>query len=126
VFLYIIVIYYFKRVSKLIQLDWDVSTITPGDYTVQYEITDTAYDTFMSEVYPASKAKGISTGEALKKYLRDEFERMLTEKLREMRAEGTLGSGIKISEVKIADIVFAFDNSELIDLLRERGGHIMY
>jgi len=37
---YIIVIYAFKRVSRLKQLDWDIQTITPGDYTVQYEITD--------------------------------------------------------------------------------------
>lgn len=29
-------------------------------------------------------------------------------------------------EVKIADIVFAFNNSELIKLLRLRGAHIMY
>ena len=33
---------------------------------------------------------------------------------------------IKITEVKIADIVFAFNNAELIQLLRARGGHIMY
>ena len=33
---------------------------------------------------------------------------------------------IKISEVKIADIVFAFSNAELIQLLRTRGQHIMH
>jgi hypothetical protein len=32
-------IYFLKRDSKLDQLDWDVGTITPGDYTMQYEIT---------------------------------------------------------------------------------------
>ncbi len=33
---------------------------------------------------------------------------------------------IKISEVKIADIVFAFDNAELIKLLKLRGYYIKY
>jgi hypothetical protein len=33
--------------------------------------------------------------------------------------------GIKITEVKIADISFAFNNAELINLLKERGGHIV-
>jgi hypothetical protein len=39
--------YGFKRVSKLNQLDWDIQTITPGDYTSQYEITDKAYNWFL-------------------------------------------------------------------------------
>jgi hypothetical protein len=85
VFLYIIVIYYFKRVSKLIQLDWDVSTITPGDYTVQYEITDTAYDTFMREIYPESKARGISTGEALKNAEKGKRIEALAQELRSLK-----------------------------------------
>jgi hypothetical protein len=32
---------------------------------------------------------------------------------------------LKITEVKIADIVFAFNNTKLIELLRKRGGFIM-
>jgi len=66
-----IVIYWFKRVSKLTQLDWDIQTITPGDYTVQMEITDTMYDTFLREEYPKSKSNGISPGRALKTYLKE-------------------------------------------------------
>ena len=33
------------------QLDWDISTITPGDYTLQYEITTDAYNHFLNEIY---------------------------------------------------------------------------
>jgi hypothetical protein len=43
-----------------------------------------------------------------------------------MKAQGTASSGISITEVKIADISFAFDNAELIKLLKLRGAHIMY
>lgn len=46
-FFFSIAIYFQKRESKMVQLDWDVSTITPGDYTLQYEITDEAYTYFL-------------------------------------------------------------------------------
>lgn len=42
-----ICVYYLKRDSKLDQLDWDIETITPGDYSAQYEITDKAFDWFV-------------------------------------------------------------------------------
>jgi hypothetical protein len=40
VLIYMTVIHYFKRHSDLSQLKWDMQTITPGDYTMQLEITD--------------------------------------------------------------------------------------
>lgn len=44
------------------QLDWDIQTITPGDYTLQYEITDEAYHWFLNNVYypGAYEERGIS------------------------------------------------------------------
>lgn len=36
-----------------------------------------------------------------------------------------MASNIRISEVKIADISFAYNNAELIDLLKIRGGFII-
>lgn len=125
---YIIVIYYFKRVSKLNQLDWDIQTITPGDYTVQYEITDKAYKWFLaSDTYKKDKNRGMSVGESLKAYLKNELEKTLTDKLKEMKNDPLVDTqNINIQTVKIADIVFAFNNAELINLLRERGGHIMF
>lgn len=42
-----------------------------------------------------------------------------------MKREGDEeAENLKISEVKIADIVFAFNNEKLIRLLRKRGGFI--
>lgn len=73
VFAYIIVLYYFKRTSKLKQVDWDIQTITPGDYTVQYEITDQAYNWFLTNVYPSDKNKGISIGASLKTFMKNEI-----------------------------------------------------
>jgi hypothetical protein len=110
------------------QLDWDIQTITPGDYTLQYEITDEAYHWFLNNVYypGAYEERGISIAGCLKDYMKKELEKMLTEKLREVKASGEDTSSIKISEVKIADIVFAFNNAELIELLKIRGNHIQF
>lgn len=110
------------------QIDWDIQTITPGDYTLQYEITDEAYHWFMNNVYlPGNyEERGVSIALCLKDHMKTELEKLLTEKLREIKSSGADTSNIKISEVKIADIVFAFNNAELIKLLRERGSHIMY
>lgn len=59
--------------------------------------------------------------------MKRELEQMLTQKLTEMRQNPDKDmSNIKIQEVKIADIVFAFNNAELIQLLKTRGAHIMY
>lgn len=65
--------------------------------------------------YPgAYEERGISIAGCLKDYMKTELEKLLTEKLREVKNSGADTSNIKISEVKIADIVFAFNNAELI------------
>lgn len=51
------------------------------------------------------------------------MESMLNQLLKEKKSDS---EDNKLKEVKIADIVFAFNNRELIQLLRERGAHIMY
>lgn len=126
---YLTVLHYFKRASDLNQMEWDMQTITPGDYTAQLEITEKSYRFFMENIYPRDQARksDISIGESLKTYIKRELERILTEKLDEMKEkqkeEGK--DNLKAHEVKIADIVFAFNNAELIQLLRLRGQHIM-
>ena len=90
------------------------------------EITDDMYQYFLANEYPKSKSKGISPGRALKTYLKENLENLLTDKLFEIRNNGSNTSNIKISKVKIADIVFAFNNAELIKLLKKRGRHIMF
>jgi hypothetical protein len=61
-------------------------------------------------VYPEDKAKGVSPGLSLKNYLKREIERILTNVLREKKTDPE-NDNIKINEVKIAEIVFAFNNS---------------
>jgi Glu-tRNA(Gln) amidotransferase subunit E-like FAD-binding protein len=126
--LFMIVIYFYKKSSTLQQLEWDMSTITPGDYTLQMEITTNMWNYFLKEVYEKNdmEAQGISRAYALKTYLKNEVEKILSEALLKHKQEHPEEmKSIKISQVKIADVAFAFNNAELINLLRERGGHIV-
>ena len=50
----------------------------------------------------------------------------MTRKLEDMKRDVNHQGHLKINEVKIADIVFAFNNTKLIELLRKRGTAIMY
>ncbi len=122
---YLSVLHWFKRASDLNQMVWDMETITPGDYTVQMEISQKAYEYFIQNVYDREKTRktDLSVGECLKSYIKRELEEVLTLKLQELKPEN---SELKINEVKIADIVFAFNNSQLITLLKQRGNHIMF
>lgn len=72
---FLISIYYLKKNSKIKNLEWDVSTITAGDYTVEYKISEEAYKHFLDTQYNVNdKNRGISIGESLKTYLKNEFE----------------------------------------------------
>lgn len=67
----------------------------------------------------------VSPGFALKKYLKEEIEKQLNEEFQDKKERGEVDKeSTTMKDVKIADITFAFDNSELIALLRERGGYI--
>lgn len=123
---YLVVLYFFKRNSKIQYKSWDMNTITPGDYSVEMEITHDQYRWFLDNIYPRDKAQGISPGMSLKTYLKKELETILDKDLQKIRTDGSESqrSQIKIQKVKIADIVFAFNNSELIHLLRERGYYV--
>ena len=126
VFIFLTCLHYMKRRSKLVFLDWDIANITMGDYSVEYEIPQKAYDWFLENIYePKDKAKNLSPGESLKEYLIKEIESKLDEVLKKKRQDDPEGcKGIKINQVKIADIVFAFNNGRLIMLLRKRGACI--
>lgn len=122
--IFLVAIYYLKRISKLMAIDWDVQTITAGDYTVELHISEKSYNWWLNNVYNVNdRARGVSTGESLKTYLYKEIENTLTRYLRE---HGHEEEGNNITEVKIADLVFAFNNQDLINLLKERGAHIAY
>jgi len=45
---------------------WDVQTITPGDYSVEYEISGKSYQWFLDNVYVNEDHKDVSPAFSLK------------------------------------------------------------
>ena len=71
-FLFTITLRYLFQGGKITQLDWDMSTVTAGDYTVEFMITKENYSTWKEMVYEAPggpKEKEISPALALKEHL---------------------------------------------------------
>ena len=114
-FIYSIAIFYLKRDSKLNYKSWDLQTITPGDYSVEYEITEHSYDWFLRTIYPIDEANNVSPAFSLKNYMKKEIERILDEELANKKGSSIDNEHLdKLAHVKVADIVFAFNNAELI------------
>ena len=146
VLIYMTVLHYFKRQSDLSQLKWDMQTITPGDYTMQLEISEDMWERAKECLNSIQKHKrqledGKSLVSEFKVYMKEELQRILTIQLNKFKDEDKAAEeeakknnkefvakygGINIKEVLIADIVFAFDNAEMITLLKKRGEHIMF
>lgn len=113
-----------------------MATITAGDYTVEYTIPKDIYYNWYQNFYKANGARA-SPAFTLKLYMIERIEAFLNEDLAEKNnAEGqgqSQAGGKKqrkktddheMTEVKIADITFSFNNSELIKELQNRGAAI--
>jgi len=50
-FLFTVSIRYMYQSGKIKQLEWDMSTITAGDYTVEINITRNSYDNWKNDHY---------------------------------------------------------------------------
>jgi len=119
--------------GKIQQLEWDVATVTAGDYSVEFPIKRDSYDWWKSEIYRAQGGdfeRGIAPAFSLKNYLKKEIEEKLTEwvEMNEWarnelygRKNNGEGNDTQYGGTKIADIVFSFNNAELIEALRARG-----
>ena len=106
-------IYYLTRSSKIKLIDYDVSTVTAADYTIEYMIPKHVYNTFLSEHYREGQGTKI---EAFKAFLKTELEGIVS------NAKGVFNES---TDIKIANIFFAFNNAELVTLLRKRGEFIV-
>ena len=86
--LYIACLHWLKRSSKLVFLDWDMSNITLGDYSIEYKISKESYDWFMENVFrPNDEPKGLSIGESFEAYLVQEIEGKLNDLLKQKRQD---------------------------------------
>lgn len=149
-FLFLIMIRYLYQGGKMKQIEWDMSTVTAGDYAVEFPISRENFETWKKMHYDSEgglKETGVSMAIGLKKYLTEQIEEILDtwaranpdvleenmtekqKKKREKKREKARKKGEELpglAPTKIADIQFSFNNSELIHSLRIRGKKIAY
>lgn len=144
-FLFTVSIRYMYQGGKIQMIEWDCSTVTAGDYSVEFPMEDkSVYLNWRDNVYekPANDsdpwAGGMERGEApafaLKKQLKATCEKMIDDWVADPQNSWALdelygkskkkNSSSQYGGTKVADIVFAFNNSKLINALRERGACI--
>ena len=135
-FMFTIGIRWMYQGGKMKQIDWDMSTITAGDYSVEFPIPRIGYDNWFNEHYIRSngpKEQGESPAHALKEYMCVEVERILDDWIANNPQAARPDDGTKKhkhkegaehDKTRVADIVFSFNNHELILALRARGQKI--
>jgi hypothetical protein len=115
---FVVFVDYMRSVFKNNFVEWDVKTITAGDYSVELDIPEALYKRFIAEKF--DPLSGRTKIEAFRDFLQAELEQRLTT-LPDLGYEEPAPESIKISM-----ITFAFDNAKLINLLRKRGAFIKF
>ena len=108
----VVFIDYIKFVQKNKYVDYDVKTITAGDYTVEFVIEKAMYETFKEKFY--NEASPLPEITQFRVFVKDEIEKRLTE-MPDNHMDGIEGA---TKPVKIALITFAYDNAKAINWLR--------
>lgn len=110
---------YVKKVQENEYLEWDIKTVTAGDYTIEFDISpgffskfiETEYDAWCRKQEEDEGVKYITHQEAFKDWITHEMETRLDR----MPDQGMEDEPVE--HVKIAKATFAFKNSEIIALL---------
>lgn len=109
---FVLYVDYMRNIAKNNFVEWDVKTITAGDYSVELDISQEMFNNFCDQHYNSTTSKKTKV-EAFRDHLTAELQRRLSE-FPSLGYEET-------NDVKIAQLVFAFDNAGAINLLRKRG-----
>lgn len=132
--LFVLVLQCLYKGGKITQLEWDLSTVTAGDYSVEFEIPAKAYQLWYNRVYKQSGGEfeqGYSPALSLKRTMVDQIEEAMKAEVNRRKGTGDTFIQRKTTEQKelnenvaVADIVFSYNNSKLICALRDRGSNI--
>ena len=113
----VVYINYAKLVAKNDYVEWDLKTVTAGDFTVEFDITVDFFEAFVQK-HGKEKAADQSMGQ----HFRDWMHNKVEEKLSEMEHLGYVEPAP--ARIEVASTTFAFKNGGLISLLRQRGAAI--
>lgn len=109
----VVYIDFIRQVAKNNFVEFDVKTITAGDYTCEFDISDQFYRQFL-DTFGANKPTGMTMIVHFRNWITKEMEDKLS-------AMPSLGFDTDVDRIKVANTTFAFDNAELIILLKQRG-----
>ena len=98
-------------------VDFDVKTITAGDYTLEFELNKKHFDHFIKNYYDDTNPMGEVA--QLKLYIQLELEKRFNE-MDSLGLDGPAEDDMT-KKVEIAQITFAYDNAEVIEQLIFRG-----
>ena len=99
-------------------VEYDVDTITAGDYSVCFDLEEEAYERFKETYY--DEQNPMCENAQFKLYLQNELER----RINNMADQGFREEEFRDDPILIAQITFAYENGWIIEKLRERGDNI--
>jgi hypothetical protein len=125
VFISLFVINYLDYVKKLQEnnyIEWDIKTITAGDYTVEFDIAPSFFQKYVEQEWPDWDQKQRENGI---EYVTEQegFKDWVCATM-EARLDRMPDQGLEdepVEHIKVAKATMAFKNAEVIKLLRERG-----
>lgn len=108
---------YIKQIQKTNFVEWDVKTITAGDYAIEFDVTEKFYRDF-KEKKAGDKPAEMPWARYFAVWLQKEVE----DKLSQIPDLGYMNKPIQ--KINVAFVNLAYDNSQVINLLKERGTFI--
>ena len=114
-----------KKVQANSYVEWDVKTITAGDYTVEFQLDETFFQDYIDkemagwiEKSALQNRKYLSKLQSFQFWLQCQMEERLNQ-------TPTLGfDEDDDAPIKVAVTTLAFKNAQIIELLTERGNYI--
>ena len=82
--LFVVTLQWLYKGGKIKQLEWDISTVTAGDYTVEFDIPAEAYQDWYNNTYKSyygEFGQGYSPALSLKRHLIETVELALKEEV---------------------------------------------
>jgi hypothetical protein len=102
---------YIKTVQSTLYVDWDVKTITAGDYSIEFDIEQDTYDYWLEHYFDKNNA--MSENAQFKLYCQNEIEERTTA-MENLGFDDDEEHPNGPESIKIAQVTFAYNNAQVI------------
>lgn len=132
-FIFAMMVHYLSETSHMDEKKYDNDVITAADFTIEMEITDEMYASYLENQYHGQGENEIedsgnkySSALYLKKYLKNDIQELLDEVHKyKLEKDPTDKALKKRKPAQVRQIEFAYKNYKLINLLKLRGTAII-